>query len=329
MGAAMPEQGAESFTLAVDDDSEAQVYRAAEQLSGRSVKELQQLWSELLQTNPTRAGKDQISPIIKTWLKSQRDRLDMQYLGDAELLQPRLQEVTSFFAHGRNYTVVCKRLPGQVIRAKIDSADPEWWGGRYYAIRQGVLVRVPHDAKDRQLALKSFSTSLEFPVEDIYVETRHIYCVVFIADEALVWRTRDTVNPDMPYVGPAGEPGKKEKQKPGMKRKGAVSAVGAEAPQPAAPAPPAVHPFQLARAEKGYMEALQTKSPDLNDRRQEFMGLLFESDRSRFGRRAEELQMEMEEVIGQSLKRDVGAMQREIALVRAHVTIFYAEHVGA
>lgn len=318
---------AESFTLTVDDDSEPQVYRAVEQLTGQTTEALKELWQKLINTNATRAGKDKISPIIKTWLKGQRDKLDMQFLTDAQLLQERLAEVNYFQAHGRTYVVACKRLAGHGIRAKIDSADPEWWGGTYYALRQGELVRMPHDEKDRLKMLRSFDTALEFPVEEIYIEGRHVYSVMFIADEALVWRTRDTINPDMPVYIPPDEPGKVGRLMSRFKRKSSEGAAEAEsAPAvPPVPAGPKVHPFHLAKAENAYLEALQTRSPDLNDRRQEYMKLLYDSDRMRFARGAEELEMEMGGGVSQALKRDLGAMQREMALVRAHVTIFWEE----
>ena len=202
------QERAESFTLAVDDDSEPQVWRAVQQLTGQTAEAIKELWRELINTNVNRAGKDQVSPIIKTWLKGQRDKLDMLFLNDVLLLEPREREITYFSGHGHNYMVVCRRLAGRAIRAKIDNADPQWWGGTYYAIRQGELVRMPHDEKDRLKVIKSFDTTMEFPVEEIYVEARHIYSVMFIADEALVWRTRDTINPDRPVFVPPEEPGK-------------------------------------------------------------------------------------------------------------------------
>lgn len=320
--------GAESFTLAVDDDSEPQVWRAVQQLTGQTADAIKDMWQELINTNASRPGKDRVSPIIKTWLKSQRDKLDNLFLNDVWLLEPREQEITYFQGHGHNYMVVCKRVSGQIIRAKIDSADPEWWGGTYYAIRQGGLVRVPHDEKDRLKVFKAFDTTLDFPVEEIYVESRHVYSVVFVGEEALVWRTRDTMNPERPVYAPPEEPQKKGKFMGRFRRKEAEVVEMPEEEEPVAPAAPAVHPYDLAKAEKGYLEALQTRSAELNDRRQGYMRLLYASDVARFGNGPEELQIEMEGAVGQALKRDPLAMEREIALVRAHVMIFVTEQQG-
>ena len=94
------------------------------------------------------------------------------------------------------------------------------------------------------------------------------------------------------------------------------------------PAAPAVHPYDLAKVENAYLEALQSRSADLNDRRRAYMKLLYESARMRFARGPEELQIEMEGAVEQALKRDPVALEREMALVRAHVTIFVAEQQG-
>ena len=121
-------------------------------------------------------------------------------------LNRRTQETSVFTAHGRTYTVTLQEMRGRLIREKIDHAQPEWWGGTFYAISHGRLTRIPHDQKDRLLARRCFDDGLEFPVEEIFVDHRHIYCVIFTADEAIVWRTRNT-SPSLPdTAAPANRP---------------------------------------------------------------------------------------------------------------------------
>ncbi len=311
-----------SFTLAVDDDAESEVFRSVQQLTGMSRDALTTHWSHLLATNQDRPGIDRASPIIKTWLKKQRDLLDMQFLQDAHLLEPRTQETSVFTAHGRTYTVTLHELRGRLIREKIDHAQPEWWGGTFYAISHGRLTRIPHDQKDRLLALKSFDDGLEFPVEDIFVDHRHIYSVIFTADKAIVWRTR-TTSPSLPD---RAAPARVERAKvpKGVAQRPQDSTTTEETTNPS-PETPKVHPFVLARAEKNYMESLHGKSPNLNAHRQEFMKLLYDSDESHFAGHAEKLSAEMAAAAARVLGRDAAGLSRESALLRAHATIFYAE----
>jgi uncharacterized protein YeaO (DUF488 family) len=63
----------------------------------------------------------------------------------------------------------------------------------------------------------------------------------------------------------------------------------------------------------------------LKEARKEYMRQLFASDPARFDNRAEEFRREIMEAAGKALRRDLAGIQREAALVDAHVTIFYAE----
>ncbi len=322
--------GSVSYALEVDDDAEAEVFRAVEQLTGKSEYELRDIWQELIATNTTRRGTDQVSPIIKTWLKRERDRIDLQYLRFAELLLPRAQEVAYFSAHGHTCIVVARRMHGGRIRRMIDAVEPEWWGGTFYGLNMGKLVRMPHEQKDRLLALKSFTGELEFPVEEIYIDNRHIYAVLFVGQEALVWRTLDQAAPDFTGVMPvvAAAPAEKsESFLSRLKRKAAAApAVPVEQAEAALPyEAPSVHPYLVARAEKAYMAALRERSAELKEARKEFLQLLYDSNVGRFLNNPEEFKGEIQGAIAKALRKDAAGIQKEAALIEAHVTIFYAE----
>jgi len=325
----------ESFALVTDDDSEPEVFRAVQQLTGYTQDELREIWQGLLDTNDQRPGLDRVGPIIKTWLKKVRDRLDMQYLRDAEVLQPRMSEVNHFTGHGRAYTVVTRRMRGSAIRQMVDSSEPAWWGGGFYTLRGDELVRMPREQKDRVLFLKSFDPSLDCPVEDIFVDNRHIYSVVFVGEEALVWRTRDQVTAEkmgVPLAPMAGAGGARPARGLGklvskLTRKPAEEPLGTEIVEPQEEAREAAvtETFVLGRAEKAYMEALRAKAADLGDRRIEYIKLLYKSDPWRFGGRPEELSLEMQSAAGRAVGQDAARMAREKPLIEAHITIFYSE----
>ena len=90
---------------------------------------------------------------------------------------------------------------------------------------------------------------------------------------------------------------------------------------------PEVHPFVLAKAENGYMDALATRSSMLTDQRRAFMSVLFRSNRGRFAGRAQEMISEMGEVAARVL-RDRAAQKKEAALIEAAATLFYSEMEG-
>jgi len=331
--APQPEES-QSFTLTLDDDAEPQVFRAVEQLTGMNKEELRVLWNELLQDNPYRPSLEKISPIIKTWLKKERDRLDMMYLRDVHLLEERHDNIERFEGHGRAYAVVCKTCSGNLIREWIDQTDPEWWGGMFFAIRHGRLCKIPHDQNDRLVALRSFDGAIDFPVEEIFIGDRHIYSVVFIADEAIVWRTRNSV---MPVVkGAFGYPGAVqsaenplEKFLGHFKRKAGVAAepeadlvLEEVAPEQEGAG---ANAFFVARAERDYMNALTAKSAELNAKRTDYMTILYDSDTWRFRNKPDDLRVEMEEAAEKALGKDAGGIAREKALITAHATIFIAE----
>ncbi len=322
----------ESFALATDDDAEPQVMRAVVQLTGKSEEELKATWSHLVSSNPTRVWNEQVSPIIKTWLKKRRDQLDMQFLQDARILHPREQEVSQFTAHDRFYTVITKALSGDAIREKIDSTDPEWWGGAFYAYVNTIFARVPHDPRDRLLFLKNFDSSAEFATEEIFVDNRHIYSVVYTGEEALVWRTRNQVSAEtlgifQPQV---------ETPEPGRVGKLMAKLAGKSAETPAASALeleesslPAAHPYMVLRAEKAYVEALRARTAELNERRKEYLTLLYDSDPSRFRGVPEDLLVEIDPVIAKkALRKNAAALERERKVLGAHVTLFYDEREG-
>jgi hypothetical protein len=312
----------DSFTLEVDDDSEEEVFRAVEHLSGRNQEELKTIWQGLIAGNGTRLGKDQVSPIIKTWLKRERDRLDLQYLRDADLLLPKEKEIQDFAGHQRFYTVVSKRVRGNLIREKVDAVEPEWWGGMFFGNLHGRLVRVPRDSRERLKLLKTFDSAMEFPTEEIYIDHRHIYSVLFIGDEALVFRTRNQVSPYMQKGAPAGAA-----QSAGSRAERLQQSTAAQSDAEwAAEAVGEVHPFIVAKAEKSYMEALKKRSPELNEKRKEFLDLTYRSNRFKFRGNAEELRTEMEGAISKALGKDAAGVQKEAALIAAHVTIYYAEN---
>jgi len=325
-----------SFTLAVDDDSETEVWRAVRQLTGKSESELRVIWEGLIATNAHRLGKDQVSPIIKTWLKRERDRLDLEYLRFAQLLLPRAQEVVAFAAPGHTCVVVGKRMRGSEIRQMIDAVEPEWWGGTFFGRNQGHLVRVAHEQKDRLLALKSFESSFEFPVEELFIDNRHIYSVVFVGQEALVWRTRHEVPTEdsgaMPAV--AAAPSKGEGFLARLKHKSTPSHLSPASPPPqGAPQAdenmphqaPEAHPYLVARAEKAYMAALRAKSAELKGTRKEYLKLLYDSDRRRFANNPGELRSEIQGAIEKARRKDPAGIQKEAALIEAYVTILYEE----
>jgi hypothetical protein len=327
---AVASTASKSYTLAVDDNSEEELWRAVRQLTGKSDFEIREIWQELLNGNSKRLGKDQISPIINTWLKKERDRIDLQYLRFAQLLQPRAGNSVTFTAPNHTCVVACKHFPGTYIRGFVDAVDPEWWGGRFYRLNQGALECVAHEQQDRILALKSFDNAMEFPVEEIYIDNRHIYSVIFVGDEALVWRTKNQIVTSVPGAMPtvATPSGKGEGLLSRLKRKAASSAAPAAEP-PAddldRPGPPAAHPYHLARAEKAYMAALAAKTPNLKEARQNYLKLLFESDPRRFRASREDFLAEIQGAISTALKRNPAAVQKEFALIEAHATILYDE----
>ena len=321
-GPGVGQVASDSFTLEVDDDSEEEVFRAVEHLCGRTQEELKEFWQGLIAGNGTRLGKDQVSPIIKTWLKRERDRLDMQYLRDADLLLPKEKEIQDFAGHQRFYTVVSKRERGNVIREKVDSADPDWWGGMLYGNQRGKLVRVPHDPRDRVKLLKTFDGAVEFPVEEIFIDHRHIYSVVFIGEEALVFRTRNQVSTFLQKGAPKG-PAQGDTRAQRLRASAAAPPKSDE--EWAAEVTGEVHPFMVAKAEKAYMEALKKRTPELNAARKEFMELSYKANRWKFKANPEELKKEIEGAIVKALGKDVAGIQKEAALIGAHVTIFYAE----
>ena len=318
----------QSYTLAVDDDSEPEVLRAVQHLTGKSEFELQAIWQELLVTNDQRAGVHRVSPIIKTWLKKERDRIDLQYLRFAEILQPRTGDVMQYSRGAHQCVVVRKGISGQRIREMIDVAEPEWWGGMYFGMNQGQLVRVPHEAKDRYLVLEGLDSKFEFPVEEIFVDNRQIYAVMFVGEEALVWRTLHQAAPDfsqtMPEVAslpqqPAKESGLLSRLKP--------KAVEPEPESSAMPEPtaPEAHPYLVARAEKEYMAALRGRKPELKAARQEYLRLVYESDPNRYAANPAELSAEICGAAEKALGRDAAAIQREASLLDAYVTIFFED----
>jgi hypothetical protein len=319
-----------SFTLAVDDDAEAPVLRAMRQLTGKDEEELRAIWAELLATNSKRLAKDQVGPIFRTWLRRERDRIDLQYLRFAELLQPRAQDVVQFAAQGHTGIVRCKRLRGTQIRAMIDAAEPEWWGGAFYGLNQGVLVRVAHEENDRLRVLKSFESGFEFPVEDIYIDNRHLYSVIFVGEEALAWRTRQQAVADasmaLPEVAAGSTKGVLSRLKDKFAASPAAPAAG-DAPvgQSQPEDMPASSGYWAARAEKAYMKALRDKSADLKNLRKEYLQALYDSSPARFYRNPAELLIEVQGAIEHALAKDPVALQKEAALIEAHVTIFYEE----
>jgi hypothetical protein len=320
-----------SFTLAVDDDSEEPLFRAVLQLTGKGADDMRSIWAELLATNSQRLGKDQASPIFKTWLRRERDRIDLQYLRFARLLLPRSQDVVHFASQGHTCIVAGKRMRGTHIRQMIDAVDPEWWGGMFFGLNQGALVRVPHDQKDRLLALKSFASSYEFPIEEIFIDNRHLYSVLFVGPEALVWRTRHQAVADMSIALPevAATPAKggvlsrlKERFTPSS---GAAAPAGPPAEESPADEAPSPNAYWVARAENAYMTALRDKSADLKNVRKQYLQVLYDSDVGRFYRNPAELLIEVQGTLEQALAKDPVALQKEAALAEAHVTIFYEE----
>jgi hypothetical protein len=323
----LPPPASVSFALTIDDDSEPQVFRAVQQLTGRGESELRAIWGELIATNGKRSSREQVSPIITTWLKKERDRIDLDYLRFAQLLRPRDRQVVHFSAPGHTCVVVTRQMPGSHIRERVDGAEPEWWGGQFYARRQaagGRLVAVPHEQKDRLLALKRFEPSLEFPVEEIFIDNRQIYAVMFVGEEALVWRTARQPAPEAPGMTSKAVASRPLANHPLLDPSRSAFEPPPEIPEEPPP-PEGVHPFVLARAEKLYMDALAAKSSLLKEARKEYMRQLFASDPARFDNRAEEFRREIMEAAGKALRRDLAGIQREAALVDAHVTIFYAE----
>jgi hypothetical protein len=319
-----------SYALAIDDDAEPQVFRAVRQLTGKSEEEIKEQWTRLVATNPERPGKDRVSPIIKVWLKKERDRLDMQYLQDARILHPRTQEVTQFVAHDRFYTVITKNLSVDAIRANIDCADPEWWSGSFYAYVNTIFSRVPHDPRDRLTFLDQFDSSAEFLTEEIFVDNRHIYSVIYVGEEALVWRTRNQVS--AAPVGAFQPPAEPAEPGAGRKLLDRLTGKSLEAPGEAVmeleeSSLPAAHPYMVLRAEKAYLKALP-KAPTLNERRREYFTLLYDSDPSRFRGNPDELLAEMDAPIARLMRKHAAALERERRLLHAHVVIFYDEREG-
>src|SRR5262249_20737689 len=133
----------QSFALETDDDAEPEVLRAVMQLTGKSEHELWLIWNDLLVSNDRLRSKDRVSPLIKPWLKKERDRIDLQYLRFAELLLPRSADVMEFAMGTHTCVVAIKRLTGRQMRALGDATEPEWWGGMFFGMNQGQLVRVP------------------------------------------------------------------------------------------------------------------------------------------------------------------------------------------
>jgi hypothetical protein len=316
-----------SFTLAVDDDSEAEVWRAVRQLTGKSDPELQLIWGELIASNAQRMGKDQVSPIIKTWLKKERDRIDLEYLRFAQVLLPRSQDVVHFAVPGHTCAVVTKHMRGTQIRELIDAVEPEWWGGMFFGLNQGQLVRIAHEQKDRLLALKNFASAYEFPVEEIFIDNRHLYSVLFVGQEALVWRTRHQAAAEFSMTMPtvAAAPDKGDGFLSRLKRKPPPPPPVPETDESPANEAPAMNPYKMVRAEKAYMEALRKKSGELKTLRKEYLQLLYDSDPRRFQNAPEELRAEIQGAIEKALGKDAAGIQKEAALIEAHVTIFFEE----
>ena len=317
----------ESFTLSVDDDSEAEVWRAVRHLTGKSDPEIQLIWGELIAGNSQRKGIDRVSPIIKTWLKKERDRIDLEYLRFAQVLLPRSQNVVHFAAPGHACAVVTKPMRGTRIRELIDAVEPEWWGGMFFGLNQGQLVRIAHEQKDRLLALKSFESSYEFPVEEIFIDNRHLYSVLFVGQEALVWRTRQQAAADFSMTMPtvAAGPHKGDGFLSRLKRKPPPPLPVPQADENPADEALAMNPYKMVRAEKAYMAALRKKTGDLKELRKDYLQLLYDSDPRRFQHNPEELRAEIQGAIEKALGKDAPGIQKEAALIEAHVTIFFEE----
>ena len=283
-----------------------------------AARELKEQWSELVATNPQRSGMYQVSPIIRIWLKKERDRMDMQNLQGARILHPREQEVTRFATHHRFYTVITKLLTGGEIRSKIDSTDPEWWGGSYYAYVNTIFSRVPHDPRDRFTFLDAFDPGATFVCEETFIDNRHIYTVVYVGDEnreALVWRTRNQVTAQVIGIfEPPPEPQR------GRARQIMDKLAGKEEPAEAAvdveeSLLPAAHPYRVLQAEKAYVLALP-KSPTLNDRRREYLTLLYDSDPSRFRGNIDVILSEIDGLLLKVFKKKPAGLERGAAFCR-------------
>ncbi|HVT82791.1 MAG TPA: hypothetical protein VHM90_19290, partial [Phycisphaerae bacterium] len=316
------------YALEIDEDSEPQVFRAVEQLTGRSAESLKEQWSALVATNPERSGMEQVSPIIRIWLKKVRDRLDMQYLQGARLLHPREKEVTQFVVNDRFFTVITKAFTGQEIRGKIDSTDPEWWGGAYYAYVNTVFSKVPHDSRDRFTFLDKYDLGAAFSCEEIFVDNRHIYTVIYTGEdgsEALVWRTRNQVSSEAIGIFQApAEPAERGKTRQWIDKLAGKDEPQAQAVETEESLLPAAHPYRVLQSEKAYVLALP-RSPTLNERRREYISLLYDSDPSKYHGKMEQLLEEVDGLLRKVFKKNPPGLERERRLLQAHAVIFYDE----
>ncbi len=328
--------GDESFALMVDQDSENLMMQAVMQLTGRTEADLRAIWNQLLQTNPKRTSHTQVSPFIKIWLRKERTQLDRMFLDEAWILRPRdgsletgtFNWVVMGSKGDRAYTVELLRMTGAQIKEKAAAAEAHWWNGMYWGLQNGRLARLPEETGELEKQVRGLNSHAFFEVEKISINGRTLYWVILEGRaRTMVWRAE--VEEPMPPLLEMMPEAVKEQGKLGKlmgrlvgKGKGQESHSATAGADVEPPQPTAAEQFHLAHAERLYVRALLGKGADLDEARGRYIGVLYESDPTRFFAQPADLRTEMLRTVKKGLAGEKERSQ-EMTVVEHELRRFF------